>query len=135
MIAVTWLTSSGQAELDALGLNMTPQQMVSRLAGMTQNAGLAGVVCSAQEAPVLRKQMGLDQPVYVRYFDWLIGNDWRHRGKIDLPLKYTAAREGDINVPLQEDPLQVPAETPASGDASGTESGTEAGSEDEGGDQ
>ena len=60
LIAVTWLTSSGQAELDALGLNTTPQQMVSRLAGMTQNAGLDGVVCSAQEAPVLRKQMGED---------------------------------------------------------------------------
>mgnify|MGYP001814241294 FL=1 len=60
LIAVTWLTSSGQAELDALGLNTTPQQMVSRLAGMTQNAGLAGVVCSAQEAPMLREQMGED---------------------------------------------------------------------------
>ena len=60
LIAVTWLTSSGQAELDALGLNTTPQQMVSRLAGMTQNAGLDGVVCSAQEAPVLREQMGED---------------------------------------------------------------------------
>ena len=60
LIAVTWLTSSGQAELDALGIQATPQQMVSRLAGMTKNAGLDGVVCSAQEAPVLRKSMGED---------------------------------------------------------------------------
>jgi len=60
LIAVTWLTSSGQAELDALGLDTTPQQMVSRLAGMTQNAGLDGVVCSAQEAPVLRQKMNED---------------------------------------------------------------------------
>ena len=60
LIAVTWLTSSGQDELDALGLNTTPQQMVSRLAGMTQNAGLDGVVCSAQEAPVLRQEMKED---------------------------------------------------------------------------
>jgi orotidine-5'-phosphate decarboxylase len=60
LIAVTWLTSSGQAELDALGLDTTPQQMVSRLAGMTQNAGLHGVVCSAQEAPVLRQEMKED---------------------------------------------------------------------------
>jgi len=57
LIAVTWLTSSGQTELDALGINMTPQEMVSRLAIMTQNAGLDGVVCSAQEAPMLRQSM------------------------------------------------------------------------------
>jgi orotidine-5'-phosphate decarboxylase len=58
LIAVTWLTSSGQLELDALGIKLTPQQMVSRLAAMSQNAGLDGVVCSAQEAPVLRQEMG-----------------------------------------------------------------------------
>jgi orotidine-5'-phosphate decarboxylase len=60
LIAVTWLTSSGQVELDALGIQSTPDQMVSRLATMTKNAGLDGVVCSAQEAPVLRKSMGDD---------------------------------------------------------------------------
>lgn len=60
LIAVTWLTSSGQAELDALGLNFTPQEMVQRLTKMTQNAGLDGVVCSAQEAPVLRETMNDD---------------------------------------------------------------------------
>ena len=57
LIAVTWLTSSGQAELDALGVQATPQEMVSRLASMTKNAGLDGVVCSAHEAPILRKSM------------------------------------------------------------------------------
>ena len=57
LIAVTWLTSSGQHELDALGLKTTPQEMVTRLASMSQNAGLDGVVCSAQEAPVLRQNM------------------------------------------------------------------------------
>jgi orotidine-5'-phosphate decarboxylase len=60
LIAVTWLTSSGQAELDALGVQATPQEMVSRLASMTKNAGLDGVVCSAQEAPILRKSIGED---------------------------------------------------------------------------
>ncbi len=57
LIAVTWLTSSGQAELDALGIESTPQEMVSRLATMTKQAGLDGVVCSAQEAPMLRQTM------------------------------------------------------------------------------
>jgi orotidine-5'-phosphate decarboxylase len=60
LIAVTWLTSSGQAELDALGIKSTPEEMVSRLAAMTKNAGLDGVVCSAQEAPILRKELGED---------------------------------------------------------------------------
>lgn len=60
LIAVTWLTSSGQAELDALGIPSTPEQMVSRLAQMTKDAGLDGVVCSAQEAPILRKNIGDD---------------------------------------------------------------------------
>jgi len=60
LIAVTWLTSSGQAELDALGIKATPQEMVTRLAKMTKNAGLDGVVCSAQEAPQLRQSMGPD---------------------------------------------------------------------------
>ena len=60
LIAVTWLTSSGQAELDALGIQSSPQEMVSRLAQMTKNAGLDGVVCSAQEAMMLRKDLGDD---------------------------------------------------------------------------
>ena len=60
LIAVTWLTSSGQAELDALGIKASPQEMVYRLATMTRNAGLDGVVCSAQEVPVLRQNLGDD---------------------------------------------------------------------------
>ena len=54
LIAVTWLTSSSQQELDALGIDSTPQEMVTRLAIMTKNSGLDGVVCSAQEASMLR---------------------------------------------------------------------------------
>jgi len=60
LIAVTWLTSSGQEELDALGIKSTPQEMVKRLAMMTKNSGLDGVVCSAQEAPLLRQANGDD---------------------------------------------------------------------------
>jgi orotidine-5'-phosphate decarboxylase len=60
LIAVTWLTSSGQEELDALGITATPEQMVSRLAAMTRHAGLDGVVCSAREAPMLGRQLGED---------------------------------------------------------------------------
>jgi orotidine-5'-phosphate decarboxylase len=58
LIAVTWLTSSGQIELDSLGIKASPEDMVKRLALMTQNSGLDGVVCSAQEATMLRKNTG-----------------------------------------------------------------------------
>ncbi len=60
LIAVTWLTSSGQTELDSLGLKTTPEKMVKRLAVMTQSSGLDGVVCSAQEASMLRRNVGAD---------------------------------------------------------------------------
>lgn len=58
LIAVTLLTSSGQAELEALGIDQTPIELVQRLALMSQQAGLDGVVCSAHEAHALKKTHG-----------------------------------------------------------------------------
>ena len=60
LIAVTWLTSSGQEELDALGINANAKEMVKRLAMMTQNSGFDGVVCSAQEVSMLRESVETD---------------------------------------------------------------------------
>lgn len=60
LIAVTLLTSSGQSELDALGIADNPAEFVQRLALMAQQSGLDGVVCSAQEASMLREVMGND---------------------------------------------------------------------------
>lgn len=65
---------------------------------------ILGQFATDEQVELLRKQMGLDQPVYVRYIDWLIGSDWRHQNKIDLPLTYTAAREGDIREWWAEEP-------------------------------
>lgn len=58
LIAVTLLTSSGENELRALGIDQKPADFVKRLASMTQRAGLDGVVCSAQEASMLKQQCG-----------------------------------------------------------------------------
>lgn len=58
LIAVTVLTSMEQSDLPAIGINDTPDEQVLRLAGLTQACGLDGVVCSAQEAPVLRANFG-----------------------------------------------------------------------------
>jgi orotidine-5'-phosphate decarboxylase len=60
LIAVTVLTSMERSDLREVGLDLDPQQQVLRLASLTQSSGLRGVVCSAQEAPILRQQLGPD---------------------------------------------------------------------------
>lgn len=60
LIAVTVLTSMDQATLNQLGINTSLQDHVLKLATLTKQAGLAGVVCSAQEAPILRQTLGTD---------------------------------------------------------------------------
>ncbi|HIQ40884.1 MAG TPA: orotidine-5'-phosphate decarboxylase [Sulfurivirga caldicuralii] len=60
LIAVTILTSMGQAELAAVGLPGHAQDNVLRLGKLAQQAGLDGVVCSAQEAVLLKRQLGDD---------------------------------------------------------------------------
>ena len=54
LIAVTVLTSSSQKELNEIGITATPEEQVIRLASLTSECGLDGVVCSAQEAKALR---------------------------------------------------------------------------------
>jgi len=58
LIAVTVLTSMGPQELHAVGIDANPEEQVLRLARLTGEAGLDGVVCSALEAPALRRVMG-----------------------------------------------------------------------------
>ncbi|MEI7841996.1 MAG: orotidine-5'-phosphate decarboxylase [Gallionellaceae bacterium] len=58
LIAVTVLTSMTQADLTELGINVTPAEQVLRLATLAHSSGLDGVVCSAQEATMLRGQLG-----------------------------------------------------------------------------
>jgi len=58
LIAVTVLTSMAQADLTELGISATPVQQVLRLAAMARSCGLDGVVCSAQEAALLRRECG-----------------------------------------------------------------------------
>jgi orotidine-5'-phosphate decarboxylase len=55
LIAVTVLTSSERADLAEIGLDMEPMEQVRRLAALTADCGLHGVVCSAQEAVMLRE--------------------------------------------------------------------------------
>ena len=54
---------------------------------------LGAFVTPEQEASFLA-QVGLDKPVYVRYFYWLMGSDWSASGKIGLPLKRITTADG-----------------------------------------
>ena len=60
LIAVTVLTSMGREDLCDIGLDIEPVEQVKRLAKLTQESGLDGVVCSAQEAKILRDMLGQD---------------------------------------------------------------------------
>ena len=58
LTAVTVLTSMEQSDLAAIGIDCEPMAQVQRLAKLTQQCGLDGVVCSAQEVAVLRELAG-----------------------------------------------------------------------------
>jgi peptide/nickel transport system permease protein len=54
---------------------------------------LGAFVTPEQEASFLA-QVGLDKPVYVRYFYWLLGSDGSASRKVGLPLKRTISADG-----------------------------------------
>lgn len=58
LIAVTVLTSMNQLQLEATGISVSPENQVRRLAELSAKHGLSGVVCSALESSMLRKQQG-----------------------------------------------------------------------------
>ncbi|TNF35452.1 MAG: orotidine-5'-phosphate decarboxylase [Gammaproteobacteria bacterium] len=58
LTAVTVLTSHSAGDLAEIGLGSDPQAAVSALAALAMDAGLDGLVCSAQEARMLRQQLG-----------------------------------------------------------------------------
>jgi orotidine-5'-phosphate decarboxylase len=60
LIAVTILTSLADADLERVGLHGSLIENVERLARLARASGLDGVVCSAQEAPLIRKAAGED---------------------------------------------------------------------------
>jgi orotidine-5'-phosphate decarboxylase len=60
LIAVTVLTSMERQDLAEIGLDIEPVEQVRRLAALTADCGLHGVVCSAQEAAMLRAQQRPD---------------------------------------------------------------------------
>ena len=58
LIGVTLLTSMDQQTFTEIGLTGSIESTVSKLAKMAADSGLDGVVCSAQETPVLLAERG-----------------------------------------------------------------------------
>ena len=60
LVAVTVLTSMDDRAVAEVGLTGTARENVLRLAALTAQCGLDGVVCSAREAGLLRQAHGAD---------------------------------------------------------------------------
>lgn len=58
LVAVTVLTSMADDDLIEIGVSASAEEQVRKLALLTQDAGLDGVVCSAAETSMLRSLMG-----------------------------------------------------------------------------
>lgn len=65
LIAVTVLTSMGQETLDEIAVDGTPAEAVLRLASLTKESGVDGVVCSAWEIDAIKEKCGRDFKVVV----------------------------------------------------------------------
>ena len=60
LIAVTVLTSMSAEDMNEVGVAGAPADQVVRLARLARQCNLDGVVCSAQEAAMLRADLGAD---------------------------------------------------------------------------
>lgn len=72
-VAVFVITEAapGNVARNVLGIHVTPEQEASFL-----------------------NQQGLDEPMYERYFNWLIGTDWRAEQQVDMPVKRITTEDG-----------------------------------------
>jgi orotidine-5'-phosphate decarboxylase len=59
VLAVTVITSLQDADLPEVGVTGTVEVQVLRLARLAMQSGCYGVVCSPQELPALRRELGI----------------------------------------------------------------------------
>ncbi|MGI2127446.1 orotidine-5'-phosphate decarboxylase [Shewanella oncorhynchi] len=90
LIAVTVLTSMSDDDLKLLGINVPAFEHVRRLAKLTQQAGLDGVVCSAQEATALKSLLGHDFKLVTPGIR-PVGSDAGDQHRVMTPLQAIAA--------------------------------------------
>ena len=58
LLAVTVLTSMDSAQLSSTGISVEPKDQVIRLAVLSSNAGIGGIVCSPLEVTAIRESLG-----------------------------------------------------------------------------
>jgi len=60
LTAVTVLTSMDERELTGIGIGVAPEAQVERLAKLSHECGIDGVVCSAREVGLVKRACGSD---------------------------------------------------------------------------
>ena len=60
LIGVTVLTSMERSDLAGIGIDAEPMEHVMRLASLTKDCGLDGVVCSSHEVTQLKRTLGAE---------------------------------------------------------------------------
>ncbi|WP_029621246.1 orotidine-5'-phosphate decarboxylase [Pseudorhizobium marinum] len=63
LLGVTVLTSMDEADLREAGYDCDPRSLVLRRAGQARQAGMGGIVCSAEEAAAVRPIVGPDMNI------------------------------------------------------------------------
>lgn len=71
--------------------------LVSEVAPGDVARHILGQFATPEQVELFREQMGLNQPVVLRYLDWLIGNDWRLSRLVGGPLRQVrVGQAGDL---------------------------------------
>ena len=86
LIGVTVLTSMTADDLREIGWAQQPEQLVLQWAQLAQSSGLDGVVCSAQEARLLRQALGNEFLLVTPGIRLDTANNWDDQRRIMTPL-------------------------------------------------
>ncbi len=84
LLGVTVLTSMDEMDLVEAGYNTDPQTLVKRRAAQARDAGMGGVVCSAEEAAYVRAIVGPDMAVVTPGIR-LVGSDKGDQKRVMTP--------------------------------------------------
>lgn len=55
---------------------------------------MLGTFATPQQEESMRKQLGLERSMFIRYVSWLFGSDWQAEPKVGLPLRETVSQQG-----------------------------------------
>ena len=60
--------------------------LLMEVMGRSVSVQVLGVFATPEQLASYDNQLGLDQPSWQRYVDWLVGSDWRVRSKVGHPV-------------------------------------------------